>query len=167
MEAVYNIVDNAIKYTPPGGSITLSVKDGEKLLVSVTDTGVGISEEDKKHIFERFYKVDKSHGEGGTWLGLSIAATIIERLQENITVDSVEGEGTCFTFTLKKFVSSAIRLGPANEQRNISFAEDVSKRTSDASDDSKTQKIKDAEYLVIDDNDNRENRKKTARKRKK
>ncbi|MBQ9832773.1 MAG: HAMP domain-containing protein [Clostridia bacterium] len=161
------LIDNAIKYTPPGGSITLSVKDGEKLLVSVTDTGVGISEEDKKHIFERFYKVDKSHGEGGTGLGLSIAATIIERLQENITVDSVEGEGTCFTFTLKKFVSSAIRLGPANEQRNISFAEDVSKRTSDASDDSKTQKIKDAEYLVIDDNDNRENRKKTARKRKK
>lgn len=164
------LIDNAMKYTEEGGSITLSVKDGEKLLVSVTDTGVGISEEDQSHIFERFYKVDKSHGEGGTGLGLSIAATIIERLQEKITVHSVEGQGTRFTFTLKKYVSSAIRLGPANEHMNAGSSENVMTHYSENA-DSENGKIKDAEYFVIDEPKNAEqtatkNKKRTGKKKK-
>lgn len=158
------LIDNAMKYTKEGGSITLSVKDGERLLVSVTDTGVGISEEDQAHIFERFYKVDKSHGEGGTGLGLSIAATIIEKLQEKISVHSVEGEGTRFTFTLKKYVSSAIRLGPANEQMNVYGNENIKVLHGEGLSDS-GEKIKDAEYFVIEDIKEKPNKKKTKKKK--
>ncbi len=160
------LIDNAMKYTQEGGSITLSVKDGERLLVSVTDTGVGISEEDQAHIFERFYKADKSHGEGGTGLGLSIAATIIEKLQEKITVHSVEGEGTRFTFTLKKYVSSAIRLGPANEKLNVSGNESVIASYTEKSDDA-NEKIKDAEYFVIGETEDAKQSKKKSKSSKK
>lgn len=158
------LIDNAMKYTKEGGSITLSVKDGERILVSVTDTGVGISEEDQAHIFERFYKADKSHGEGGTGLGLSIAATIIEKLQEKISVHSVEGEGTRFTFTLKKYVSSAIRLGPANEQMNVYGNENIKVLHGEGLSDS-GEKIKDAEYFVIEDIKEKPNKKKTKKKK--
>ena len=58
--------------------------------------------------------MDKSRGEGGTGLGLSIASYIMEKLDESITVDSTVGKGTCFTFTVKRYVSNAIELGPAN-----------------------------------------------------
>lgn len=154
------LLDNAMKYTEPGGTITLSVKDGERLLVSVADTGVGISEEDQEHIFERFYKVDKSHGEGGTGLGLSIAATIIDRLQEKIKVHSIEGEGTRFTFTLKKYVSSAIRLGPANEEIKIVNHDSIVRSVKDDT----SEKIKDAEYFVIKTNENGKKKKNRNKK---
>ncbi|MBQ2662226.1 MAG: HAMP domain-containing protein [Clostridia bacterium] len=154
------LLDNAMKYTEPGGTITLSVKDGERLLVSVADTGVGISEEDQEHIFERFYKVDKSHGDGGTGLGLSIAATIIDRLQEKIKVHSIEGEGTRFTFTLKKYVSSAIRLGPANEEIKIVNHDSIVRSVKDDT----SEKIKDAEYFVIKTNENGKKKKNRNKK---
>ncbi|HWS28949.1 MAG TPA: ATP-binding protein [Clostridia bacterium] len=111
------LLDNAMRYTPKGGSITLSVRNGKRLLVSVTDTGCGIPEADLPHIFERFYKVDKSRNEGGTGLGLSIAKYIMDKLDETITVDSELNKGTRFTFSVKKYVSNAIPLGPANEER--------------------------------------------------
>ncbi|MCE5235222.1 MAG: ATP-binding protein [Clostridiaceae bacterium] len=111
------LLDNAMRYTPSGGSITLSVHNGKRLLVSVADTGCGIPEADLPHVFERFYKVDKSRNEGGTGLGLSIAHYIMEKLGETITVDSELDKGTRFTFTVKKYVSNAIQLGPANEER--------------------------------------------------
>lgn len=107
------LLDNAIHYTPEGGRITLRLRSGERLLVSVEDNGCGIPEKDLPYIFERFYKVDKSRGEGGTGLGLSIARYIMEKLDETITVDSTVGVGTCFTFTVKRYVSNAIELGPA------------------------------------------------------
>lgn len=108
------LLDNAMHYTPDGGKITMRLRAGKRLLVSVEDNGCGIPEKDLPYIFERFYKVDKSRGEGGTGLGLSIAHYIMEKLDETITVDSKVGEGTCFTFTVKKYVSNAIELGPAN-----------------------------------------------------
>ena len=108
------LLDNAMHYTPEGGKITLRLRSGERLLISVEDNGCGIPEKDLPFIFERFYKVDKSRGEGGTGLGLSIASYIMEKLDETITVDSKVGEGTCFTFTVKRYVSNAIELGPAN-----------------------------------------------------
>ena len=108
------LLDNAMRYTPEGGSITISAAEtvGERILVSVTDTGCGIATEDLPHIFERFYKTDKSRKEGGTGLGLSIAKQIIDKLGETIFVESKEGEGTSFHFTLKKYISNAIALGP-------------------------------------------------------
>ena len=108
------LLDNAMHYTPEGGRITIRLRSGERLLVSVEDNGCGIPQKDLPHIFERFYKVDKSRGEGGTGLGLSIASYIMEKLDESITVDSTVGKGTCFTFTVKRYVSNAIELGPAN-----------------------------------------------------
>lgn len=111
------LLDNAMRYTPKGGSITLSVRNGKRLLVSVTDTGCGIPQADLPHIFERFYKVDKSRNEGGTGLGLSIAKYIMDKLDETFTVDSELNKGTRFTFSVKKYVSNAIPLGPANEER--------------------------------------------------
>lgn len=113
------LLDNAMRYTPEGGSITISLRNGRRMLVSVKDTGCGIPPEDLPHIFERFYKVDKSRKEGGTGLGLSIAQYVMEKLGETITVDSRLGEGTCFTFTVKRYVINAIQLGPAEEQISL------------------------------------------------
>jgi len=107
------LIDNAMRYTPEGGTITLSAKVGEAIVVSVTDTGCGIAADELPHLFERFYKVDKSRKEGGTGLGLSIAKQIIDQLGEQITVESVLGKGTSFHFTLKRYVSNAIALGPS------------------------------------------------------
>lgn len=112
------LLDNALRFTPEGGTITIRVQaGGERMLISVEDTGTGIPQEDLPHIFERFYKVDKSRGSAGTGLGLSIAKFIIDKLDEHITVGSEIGKGTCFTFTVKRYVSNAIALGPATESR--------------------------------------------------
>ncbi len=110
------LLDNAMHYTPEGGSITIRAVEttGDRILVTVADTGCGISSEDLPQVFERFYKTDKSRREGGTGLGLSIAKQIIDRLGENIFVESEVGVGTSFHFTLKKYVSNAIALGPSS-----------------------------------------------------
>ena len=113
------LLDNAVRYTPEGGSITIGVRNLAKhIAITVTDTGCGIPQKDLPHIFERFYKVDKSRSEGGTGLGLSIAQYIMEKLGESITVESEEGKGTRFTLTLKRYVRNAIALGPAGEKRD-------------------------------------------------
>jgi len=110
------LLDNAMRYTPEGGHIRIRLRAGERLIVSVEDDGCGIPESDLPHIFERFYKVDKSRGEGGTGLGLSIAKYIMDKLGESITVASELGKGTCFTFTVMRYVSNAIELGPPCER---------------------------------------------------
>lgn len=110
------LIDNAMRYTPEGGSITISAKVGDLIVVSVSDTGCGIAAEELSHLFERFYKVDKSRKDGGTGLGLSIAKQIIDMLGEQITVESTVGEGTSFHFTLKRYVSNAIALGPSGSE---------------------------------------------------
>ena len=97
---------------PALGTITIAATDGPRITVSVADTGCGIPESDIPHIFERFYKVDKSRNEGGTGLGLSIAKYIMDLLGESITVESEVGRGTRFAFTLKKYEKNAIALGP-------------------------------------------------------
>ncbi|MBQ7488130.1 MAG: HAMP domain-containing protein [Clostridia bacterium] len=95
------LLDNAFKYTPDGGTVTLAVEQVPDMLrVFVRDTGIGISEEDQAHVFERFYKADKSHHGQGTGLGLAIAYEIMHLLGETMSVSSVPGEGSCFTFTL-------------------------------------------------------------------
>ncbi len=98
------LMDNAKKYTPPGGSITIVTEINEKddqVLVSVIDTGQGIHEYDIDHIFDRFYKADRARGKKGTGLGLSIARELLSYMGETISVQSEYGEGTTFTFTLK------------------------------------------------------------------
>ena len=95
------LLDNAFKYTPEGGTVTLRASLGpEVILLEVMDTGIGISEEDLPHVFDRFYKVDKSHHSHGTGLGLAIAYEIMRQLGEEMRVESRPGEGSCFSFTL-------------------------------------------------------------------
>lgn len=95
------LLDNAFKYSAEGGTVTLSaVVDGGVIRVTVRDTGIGISPEDLPHVFDRFYKADKSHGGKGTGLGLAIAYEIMKQLGEEMKVSSVLGEGSAFMFTL-------------------------------------------------------------------
>lgn len=95
------LLDNAFKYTPEGGVVTLSAcAEGDVVRVRIRDTGVGIPAADLPHVFDRFYKVDKSHHSKGTGLGLAIAYEIMKHLGEEMSVTSEPGRGSCFTFTL-------------------------------------------------------------------
>ena len=95
------LLDNAFKYTPEGGVVTLSAcAEGDVVRVRVRDTGVGIPAADLPHVFDRFYKVDKSHHSKGTGLGLAIAYEIMKHLGEEMSVTSEPGRGSCFSFTL-------------------------------------------------------------------
>jgi NtrC-family two-component system sensor histidine kinase KinB len=96
-----NLLSNALKYTPPGGSITVSVKNaGPRVSFSVSDTGRGIPREYTGRIFEKFVELPGDDSQRGTGLGLSIVKEIITAHKGEITVDSREGEGTTFTFFL-------------------------------------------------------------------
>jgi two-component system phosphate regulon sensor histidine kinase PhoR len=96
-----NLVHNAVKFTPPGGQVTVAARpDGEEVILSVQDTGVGIPADDLPRIFERFYKADRARSGGGTGLGLAIAKHIVQGHGGRIWVESVEGEGSSFYFTL-------------------------------------------------------------------
>lgn len=102
-EIIYNLCDNGIKYNKKGGSLTVTIsQDGERPVITVEDTGIGVSEEDQKRIFERFYRVDKSHSKaiGGTGLGLSIVKHGAMFLGADIKVESTLGEGSKFILTL-------------------------------------------------------------------
>ena len=104
-QVLVNLIANSIHYGKEGGSTRIKFRDmGDKILVEVEDTGVGISKEDLPRIFERFYRVDKgrSREQGGTGLGLAIVKHIVEGHGERVTVRSELGVGTTFAFTLKK-----------------------------------------------------------------
>jgi two-component system phosphate regulon sensor histidine kinase PhoR len=104
-EAVGNIVNNAIKYSPTGATIILASKESERSVeLSITDNGPGIPEEHLPRIFERFYRVDKNRSRevGGTGLGLAIAKHIVEAHGSKIAVASEIGKGSTFSFSLKK-----------------------------------------------------------------
>jgi two-component system phosphate regulon sensor histidine kinase PhoR len=97
--AVTNLLDNAIKYTPPGGRITITAgRDGDCVLIEVTDNGIGIPAEDQPRIFERFYRVDRSRSRemGGTGLGLSIVKHVAQVHRGNVEVSSSPGQGSTF-----------------------------------------------------------------------
>ena len=101
-EIIYNLCDNAIRYNKEGGKVNVSVKqDGENTVVTVSDTGIGIPPEHHSRIFERFYRVDKSHSKetGGTGLGLSIVKHAVAYHKGKVTLDSVPDEGTTITIT--------------------------------------------------------------------
>ncbi|MBI2858055.1 MAG: HAMP domain-containing protein [Chloroflexi bacterium] len=101
LQVLSNLLDNAIKFTPSGGNVTLFAKRHEDTVVlTVADTGIGIPAEHLPHIFERFYKVEKSRSSGGTGLGLAIARHIVLAHGGQIFAESEEGRGSSFTFTL-------------------------------------------------------------------
>ena len=102
---LYNLVQNAIRHTPPDGTIRVSARDaGDIVEVRVADTGEGIPTEDLTRVFERSYSRDqaRSRQSGGTGLGLSISRGIVEAHGGNISVASLPGQGSVFSFTLPK-----------------------------------------------------------------
>lgn len=102
-QVLYNLIDNAIKFSHPDSTITVETTEkNEKVFISVKDTGIGIPKDSMKKIWERFYKTDLSRGKDkrGTGLGLAIVKDIISAHNENINVISTEGVGTEFIFTL-------------------------------------------------------------------
>jgi len=104
-QVMINLIDNAVKYTEPGGVITVRAsREGTRIAVHVRDTGCGIAPEHQARIFERFYRVDRDRSRevGGTGLGLAIVKHIVEAHGGTIKVESEVGKGSTFTYTLKQ-----------------------------------------------------------------
>lgn len=102
---IYNLCDNAIKYNRPGGRVALSLESTEnEAVLKVSDTGIGIPPTDRERVFERFYRVDKSHSKsiGGTGLGLSIVKHSVQAIGARISLESRLGEGTTVTVYFRR-----------------------------------------------------------------
>lgn len=107
-EILDNLIDNALKYTPAGGSIYINVRgDGDRALINVTDTGIGISAEDLAHIFQKFYRADNSDTRtiGGTGLGLYLVKQRAEAMGGRVWAESSFGEGSTFYVSLPRLSS--------------------------------------------------------------
>ena len=114
-EILDNLIENAIKYTPDGGEIWVNARgDGDKALINVTDTGIGVSPEDAGHIFQKFYRVDNSQTRqiGGTGLGLYLVKQRVEAMGGRVWVESSFGDGSTFFVSLP-------RLSAADYQRRL------------------------------------------------
>lgn len=127
-EILDNLIENAIKYTPDGGEIWVNCRgDGDKVLVNVTDTGIGVSAEDAGHIFQKFYRVDNSQTRsvGGTGLGLYIVKQRVEAMGGRVWVESAFGDGSTFFFSLPRLTDAEYKkrlLAYQNEQARQAFA---------------------------------------------
>lgn len=104
LEIVFNnLIANAVKFTEPGGRIVLrQEKDGDDVVVFVTDTGCGMGEETMRHIFDKFYQGDSSHSREGNGLGLALVKRVLDISGGSISVRSAPGEGAAFTVRLKR-----------------------------------------------------------------
>ena len=104
-QVLVNLLENALKFTNEGGTIGICAAAGHEFVeISVKDSGAGIPPEHLPHVFERFYKVDRSRRDGGTGLGLAIAKHIVQAHGGDVSVESREGSGSTFTFTLSRAV---------------------------------------------------------------
>lgn len=121
-QIMVNLLDNAVKFNRPSGSVAVDCSLGERTLaISVSDTGIGIPSEDLKRIFERFYRVDKARSRrvGGTGLGLSIVKESLERMGGSIAVESRLGQGTTFTLQLPLYLPDSAQNTPAEGDRPV------------------------------------------------
>jgi PAS domain S-box-containing protein len=117
-QVLVNLVGNGIKYTPAGGSVTVSAEAEEGVVtVCVADTGIGIAPEDQKRLFQKFFRADNSTTRevGGTGLGLAITKAILEKMHGTIWVDSALGQGSRFYFTLPAVPDAAPQAAPQRD----------------------------------------------------
>ena len=125
-QVIDNIMNNAIKYSPDGGTITVSVRTTDvQLILSISDEGLGIPKQDLPKIFDRFYRVDKarSRAQGGTGLGLAIAKEIIKQHHGFIWAKSEYGKGSTFTIVLP-YDNDAVRVDDWENEENIESEHD-------------------------------------------
>jgi signal transduction histidine kinase len=116
--AVLILIDNAVKYTPSGGTVQVAVtEEGGFAVVSVTDSGIGIAKEDITHVFDRFWRADKvrSRGQGGAGLGLSIATWIAEAHQGSLAVESARGRGSIFILRVPLYFKATVGMHGSSE----------------------------------------------------
>lgn len=127
-EILDNLIENAIKYTPDGGEIWVNCRgDGDKVLINVSDSGIGVSPEDAGHIFQKFYRVDNSQTRsvGGTGLGLYIVKQRVEAMNGRVWVESAFGDGSTFFVSLPRLTDAEYRkrlIAYQNEQAVQNFA---------------------------------------------
>lgn len=157
-KVVNNLLSNAFKYTPDGGTIVLELIDGEEeCLFSVSDNGAGISEEDYQKIFERFYQVENIGQYGGTGIGLALSQGIVKAHQGDITVESQLGKGSCFKVRLKKgeahFDYSVQRVEPEKNKEYIYHSEDRDTLVEEIKSTQNENGTTDCKLLVVDDNE--------------
>ena len=128
-EILANLVENAIKYTPEGGAIWVNVQgDGDRALINVTDTGIGIAAEDLQHIFQKFYRADNSQTRtvGGTGLGLYLVKQRVEAMSGRVWAESAFGEGSTFYVSLPRLTSDEFekrQIAEQNKKAVQAFAE--------------------------------------------
>ncbi|MCD0484835.1 HAMP domain-containing histidine kinase [Streptacidiphilus sp. ASG 303] len=119
-QIVGNLVSNAIRYTPRGGAVTLAARaDREAVVIDVADTGIGIAADELPHVFDRFWRADKSRSRrsGGSGLGLAIVRRLVEAHGGTVSVSSVPGEGSTFTVRLPRHPDDAGSRGPSGRAR--------------------------------------------------
>lgn len=113
---LFNLGENAVKYTPEGGTVTLTLEpQGTEAYLSVRDTGAGIAAEEQPHIFDRFYRADPARSRGGAGLGLALARSIVLAHGGQISVESRIGQGSCFTVRLPISMQQPV-LSPCQEE---------------------------------------------------
>lgn len=128
-EIIANLIENAIKYTPEGGAIWVNVQgDGDRALINVTDTGIGIAAEDLQHIFQKFYRADNSQTRtvGGTGLGLYLVKARVEAMAGRVWAESAFGEGSTFYVSLPRLTAEEFekrQIAEQNKRAVQAFAE--------------------------------------------
>jgi signal transduction histidine kinase len=122
-QVLSNLTGNALKFTPQGGRVRLSATvAGDQIVVAVADTGIGIAAENVAHVFDRFWQAKRA-SRASAGLGLAIAKSIVEAHGGHIWVESTEGRGTTFQFTLPVDTNSAQRVGSRVKSNETHFAE--------------------------------------------
>lgn len=149
---LYNLISNAIKFTPTGGHITIRLMPQDRnLLLEVSDTGVGVSEDDLPHLFEEFYTSEKESSSIGTGVGLALVKQIVTVLDGDITVKSKEGEGTTFHIRLPlKHGKEQWPTFAGQEKMEKAYAPfiEAKERSDDAQASDQRQRV-----LIVEDND--------------